>query len=107
MSRRRPRPKRRKPEFYLWRRRLSAAAAAIRKDTSESITRPEAERMARYLVCGARWRKEVHSITDRAKRYRSRSPECRPPGPRICFACGASARDVHHIDGDESRGPRV
>ena len=51
-----------------------------------------------------RWRKPASEITDRAKRYRSRTPECEPPSPRRCFACGAQARDVHHLNGDESDG---
>jgi len=38
-------------------------------------------------VCGASWRKPVHQITDRAKRYRAHQPECRPPGPAKCALC--------------------
>ena len=36
------------------------------------------------------------------KRYRSHAPECRPPAPKICFAYESRARDIHHLNGDES-----
>jgi hypothetical protein len=54
-----------------------------------------------------RWRKPVHSITDRAKRYRAQAPECRPPGPRVCALCGSRRNvEVGHVSGDESDGAR-
>lgn len=53
-------------------------------------------------MCGAKWRKPAHQITDRAARYRATSPECRPPDPRVCGFCGSTANvEVHHIDGYE------
>lgn len=56
-------------------------------------------------VCGASWRKPVHQITDRAKRYRAHQPECRPPGPAKCALCGSTRfLVIDHIDGDESNG---
>jgi hypothetical protein len=54
---------------------------------------------------GAGWRKPVHLITDRAKRYRANSPECCPPLPRRCALCGSRRHVVvDHIDGNESNG---
>jgi hypothetical protein len=45
----------------------------------------------------------VDLITDRAKRYRANASP--PAGPRICNFCSAAkARDIDHIDGDESNG---
>ncbi|HEV2378380.1 MAG TPA: HNH endonuclease signature motif containing protein [Terriglobia bacterium] len=56
-------------------------------------------------MCGASWRKPVHQITDRAKRYRATAPECRPPGPAQCAICGSNRfLVVDHIDSDESNG---
>ena len=56
-------------------------------------------------VCGARWRKAAHQITDRAKRYRANAPECCPPLPRRCAVCRSTRFVVvDHIDGDESNG---
>ena len=55
--------------------------------------------------CGARFRKPVSEISDRAKRYRAHSPGCRPKGPKVCFKCGSRRFVVpDHIDGDESNG---
>jgi hypothetical protein len=57
------------------------------------------------MRCGARNRKLVSEITDRAKRYRAHTPECRPDGPKRCFKCGSRRFVVpDHIDGDESNG---
>jgi len=56
-------------------------------------------------VCGASWRKAAHQITDRAKRYRARAPECCPAPPRRCALCGSTRfLVVDHIDGDEANG---
>lgn len=53
--------------------------------------------------CGSRFRKPVSQITDRAKRYRANTPECRPAGPKVCKLCGSRRNVVpDHIDGDES-----
>ena len=55
--------------------------------------------------CGARNRKPVTEISDRAKRYRAHAPECRPDGPKRCFKCGSQRFVVpDHKDGDESNG---
>jgi len=52
------------------------------------------------LVVNGRF-KPVHTITDRAKRYRAQNI----PLDKRCFACGSPrARDRHHIDGHESHG---
>jgi len=57
------------------------------------------------MQCGARNRKPVSAITDRAKRYRANTPECRPPGPRRCELCGSPRfLVVDHRDGDETNG---
>jgi hypothetical protein len=60
--------------------------------------------------CGAHFRKSVHKISDRAKRYRAHSPGCRPAGPKRCaiFGCKTPTQNVvpDHIDGDESNGRR-
>ena len=59
------------------------------------------------MTCGARNRKPVHAISDRAKRYRANTPECRPRGPKRCEYCGSNKNiDIHHRDGDESNGAR-
>lgn len=57
--------------------------------------------------CGARNRKPVSKISDRAKRYRANTPECLPAGPRRCWRC-PSTRNlvVDHIDGNEANGRR-
>ena len=53
--------------------------------------------------CGARNRKPVGQITDRAKRYRASTPECRPAGPKRCEICGSTRFVVpDHRDGNES-----
>jgi hypothetical protein len=55
--------------------------------------------------CGARFRKPVTEISDRAKRYRAHSPGCRPNGPKVCYKCGSRRNVVvGHADGDESNG---
>src|SRR5271168_1212224 len=55
--------------------------------------------------CGARFKKHVSQISDRAKRYRAHSPGCRPDGPKVCYKCGSRRFVVpDHIDGDESNG---
>jgi hypothetical protein len=55
--------------------------------------------------CGARFRKPVETISDRAKRYRAHQPGCRPDGPKVCYKCGSRRFVVpDHIDGDESNG---
>ena len=47
-------------------------------------------------------RKETTAITDRAKRYRSNAPGCRPPGPRLCALCGSVRNvEVGHANGLE------
>jgi hypothetical protein len=58
--------------------------------------------------CGARNRKAVGDlISDRAKRYRANSPECKPRGPKICEYCGSRKNiDIHHRDGNENNGAR-
>lgn len=57
------------------------------------------------MKCGARNRKPVSAITDRAKRYRANTPECRPNSPRRCELCGSRRfLVVDHRDGDESNG---
>lgn len=57
--------------------------------------------------CGARFKKPVTEISDRAKRYRAHTPGCRPLGPKVCFKCGSRRNVVpDHIDGDESNGKR-
>jgi hypothetical protein len=57
--------------------------------------------------CGARFRKPVSQISDRAKRYRAHTPECRPLGPKRCFKCGSRQNVVpDHKDGNESNGKR-
>jgi hypothetical protein len=57
------------------------------------------------MDCGARNRKPVSAITDRAKRYRANTPECRPRGPRRCELCGSKRfLVVDHRDGNESNG---
>jgi hypothetical protein len=54
-------------------------------------------------TCGARARKSTAAITDRAKRYRANTPECRPTGARICEYCGSRQNvEVHHRNGNES-----
>lgn len=59
------------------------------------------------MKCGARFRKPVSEISDRAKRYRAHSPGCRPLGPKVCFKCGSRRFVVpDHVDGDESNGKR-
>lgn len=55
-------------------------------------------------ACGGR--KPVEFITDRAKRYRANSAECRPAGPKRCMVCGNPATDVMHLNGNESDGGR-
>ena len=52
------------------------------------------------------WRKEVHEITDRAKRYRANAHP--PPGQRICGFCGSKRNvEVGHLDGyEENADPR-
>ena len=48
----------------------------------------------------------VELITDRAKRYRANSEQCRPTGPRVC-ACGSTKNlGVGHLDGNEDNGDR-
>ena len=50
--------------------------------------------------CGGR--KPAAKITDRAKRYRANSRECRPAGPKRCWFCGSKRNvGVHHFDGNE------
>lgn len=47
----------------------------------------------------------MSQITDRAKRYRANTPECRPKGPKVCHWCktGRARQYVpDHVDGDES-----
>jgi len=58
------------------------------------------------VKCGAQFRKPVHAITDRAKRYRAHSPGCRPKGPKQCHWCGTRNGQIvpDHKDGDESNG---
>lgn len=61
------------------------------------------ERPALYVPnpsCGGR--KPVELISDRAKRYRANSPDCRPDGPQVCMICASAAGDVMHLDGNES-----
>ena len=55
--------------------------------------------------------KDVTLLTDRMKRYRANQPENRPPGPRICNACGHRSQNprtvfVHHITGKETDSRR-
>jgi len=65
------------------------------------------KRRSTKTKCGDRWRKPVEAITDREKRYRANTPECRPAGPRRCAKCGTSKNVViHHKDGDESNGKK-
>lgn len=55
--------------------------------------------------CGAKFRKPVENISDRAKRYRAHSEGCRPKGPKVCFKCGSRRFiTIDHADGDESNG---
>ncbi len=55
----------------------------------------------------AGFRKSVHEISDRAKRYRANRPEVRPELPKICATCGSDRNvGVGHIDGDENNGKR-
>lgn len=60
--------------------------------------------------CGARNRKPVGQITDRAKRHRANTPECRPAGRRRCAirTCRTPHRNlvIDHRDGDESNGSK-
>jgi hypothetical protein len=57
------------------------------------------------MKCGARNRKPVSAITDRAKRYRANTPECRPAGPKRCELCGSKRfLVVDHRDGNEANG---
>jgi hypothetical protein len=57
---------------------------------------------AKQPLCGERWRKPAEKISDRAARYRSNSPECRPAGPKICSFCGNKKNvEPHHLDGEE------
>lgn len=65
------------------------------------------------MKCGARFRKSVSKITDRAKRYRANTPECLPIGPRRCSRirngklCGSKRNlVVGHKDGNESNSRR-
>jgi len=49
------------------------------------------------------WRKPVHAITDRAKRYRANHPDVRPAGQKVCAHCGTRRNvGVGHRDGNES-----
>jgi hypothetical protein len=59
-------------------------------------------------TCGARFRKPVDElISDRAKRYRANTPECRPRGKKICEYCSSRKNvEVHHRDGHESNTKR-
>lgn len=51
--------------------------------------------------------KPVDQISDRAKRYRANSAECKPAGPRKCFECGSKKTvGVGHLDGNEDNGRR-
>lgn len=54
--------------------------------------------------CGARFRKPVTEISDRAKRYRANTPECRPRAPKKCFWCKTTRGQIvpDHRDGNES-----
>jgi hypothetical protein len=57
------------------------------------------------MSCGARFRKPVAEISDRAKRYRANTPECRPRGSRRCHWCKTRTAPQFvpdHVDGDES-----
>jgi len=46
-------------------------------------------------------------VSDRALRYRTQTPECKPAGPRICAFCGSTSNvEIHHVDGFEEHGER-
>jgi len=54
-------------------------------------------------VCGGR--KPVELISDRAKRYRANSEQCKPAAPRVCLYCDSTRNVVvGHKDGNEDNG---
>jgi hypothetical protein len=61
-------------------------------------------------VMSARFRKPVHSIANRAKRYRANHPAVRPPGPKRCSVANCQTPNrfvvVDHRDGDEANYSR-
>jgi hypothetical protein len=61
------------------------------------------------MSCGVRFRKPVAEISDRAKRYRANTPECRPRGPKRCHWCKTRTAPQFvpdHVDGNESNTSR-
>lgn len=63
-----------------------------------------AYRVSNPGVCGGVL--PVELITDRAKRYRANSEQCKPDGPKVC-ACGSKTNiGVGHLDGNEDNGAR-
>src|SRR5581483_11255506 len=80
---------------------------ALRSQERSSTDQKEMKRRSTKTKCGDRWRKPVEAITDREKRYRANTPECRPAGPRRCEKCRTTKNVVvHHRDGDESNGKK-